>query len=334
MCLYPRTIKNKRYEPNKKNGGQMPTVYDTRALRVQIPCENCMECRKKKAREWQARLQEDIKTNQGAKFVTLTFSNEQLAKLHKDIDQRLKGFELDNAIATLAMRRFNERYRKKYKKALRHWTVTELGHNGTENIHLHGIIWPQCSMEEIEQIWQYGWVWKYKQVGQKKENYVNARTVNYIVKYVSKRDELYQNYKSKILASPGIGANYTKSPTAQRNKFNGTATREFYLTESGHKLALPKYWRNKIYTDDEREELWMNNLDKAITYVCGEKVKTTFHNEQLFKLRDHYRKKNRRLGYGSYLKDEDRLQWEEERRAEKFKLRIQNAEKRPRTSDE
>lgn len=369
MCLYPRTIRNKRYEPNKKNDGIIPVVYDSRALKVQIPCENCIECRKQKAREWQVRLQEDIKTNTGAKFITLTFSNESIKYIHEQLGLKNKriikrtitlkngkkrnyytnetyqvkqptGFELDNAIATWAMRQFNERYRKKYKKALRHWTVTELGHQGTENIHLHGIIWPtgidkdgkQCTMEEIENIWEYGFVWKYKQVGQKLINYVNARTVNYIVKYISKRDEKYQHYKSKILCSPGIGNNYTKTITAQRNTFNGTKTRQFYLTSTGHKIALPKYYRNKIYTDLQREELWMNSLDTQTTYVCGEKVHTTERNEELFKLRAYYRKKNRRLGYGSYHKDQDRLTWEENRRAEKFQLRINK--KTPASPDE
>jgi len=293
-----------------------------------------MEGRKKKAREWQVRLQEDIKTNKGAKFITLTFSNEAIQKIYTKLMEEtpdnwdLKGFELDNKIAIYAMRHFNERYRKKYKKALRHWTITELGHQGTENIHLHGIIWPQCTLEEIETIWQYGWIWKYKLVGGVKLNYVNARTVNYLIKYVSKRDEIYPNYKSKVLCSPGIGNNYTKTPTTQLNKFNDTQTRENYRTETGHKIALPKYWRNKIYTDLEREQLWMNNLDKQTAYVCGEQVTTKYGNEQLFELRKYYRKKNRRLGYGSYHKNEDLIQWQEKRRAEKFVLRITNAQKR------
>lgn len=297
-----------------------------------------MECRKKKAREWQIRLQEDIKYNTGAKFITLTFSNEKIKELHQKIMQQdpnnwgMKGYELDNKIATYAMRKFNERYRKHYKKALRHWTVTELGHNGTENIHLHGIIWPtginkkgeQCTMEIIEKLWENGWVWKYKNVGHHKVNYVNNRTVNYIVKYVSKRDELHQHYKSIILTSPGIGKQYTTTLNAEKNKYKGKETRQYYKTDTGHKISLPKYWRNKIYTDEQREQLWMNELDKQTIYICGEKVSTKYGMETTFELRSYYRKKNRRLGYGSYHKDQDRLEWEEKRRAEKFMIRITN----------
>lgn len=333
MCLYPRFIRNKKYEKNKKNGGIIPAVRDNRTLHIPIPCENCMECRKKKAREWMIRLQEDIKTNTGAKFITLTLSNESIKKLNEEIMQEgphiwtIKEYERDNKIATLAMRKFNERYRKKYKKALRHWTITELGHNGTENIHLHGIIWPKCDLDEIEKIWGYGWVWKYKIEKGQKINYVNNRTINYITKYVHKRDDIYKHYKAIILTSPGIGNNYIKTINARKNKFNGNITNETYKTSTGHKMSLPKYWRTKIYNDDEREILWLMSMDKETQWVCGEKIKTTEGLENLFKTRDYYRKKNRRLGYGSYHKDEDRLQWEENRRAEKFRIRIQNAHK-------
>ena len=51
------------------------------------------------------------------KFVTLTFSEESLVELGEDKNiNTLNGYNLDNGIATLAVRRFLERWRKKYKK--------------------------------------------------------------------------------------------------------------------------------------------------------------------------------------------------------------------------
>ena len=141
MCLYPRLIKNRKYTSNKKNGGNIPPILDDRVKYVPVGCGNCIECRKQKAREWNVRLLEDIKTHRNGKFITLTFSDKAYADLAEVYKNKLDGYNLDNAIATLATRRILERYRKKYKKTIRHWLVTELGHNGTENIHLHGIIW-------------------------------------------------------------------------------------------------------------------------------------------------------------------------------------------------
>ena len=63
MCLYPTLIKNTKYTKTKKNGGIIPAVRDKRVLGVPIGCGRCMECMKKKKRDWQIRLLEDIKTN-------------------------------------------------------------------------------------------------------------------------------------------------------------------------------------------------------------------------------------------------------------------------------
>ena len=46
-------------------------------------------------------------------------------------------------------------------------------------------------------------------------------------------------------------------------------TIEHYTTRNGIKLALPIYYRNKIYTDEQREKLWINLLDKHIRYING-----------------------------------------------------------------
>ena len=85
MCLYPKLIKNKKYTSNKKNGGFIPTVFDERTLLVPVGCGNCIECRKQKARSWQVRLLEDIKVNTECVFVTLTFDNDSLNNLLKDV---------------------------------------------------------------------------------------------------------------------------------------------------------------------------------------------------------------------------------------------------------
>ena len=42
---------------------------------------------------------------------------------------------------TKAIRLCLERIRKHTGKSVKHWFITELGHNGTERIHLHGIVW-------------------------------------------------------------------------------------------------------------------------------------------------------------------------------------------------
>ena len=165
MCLYPRLILNPKYKANKKNRGIIPPMPlgpdgkpDLRVKYVPVGCGDCMECRKQKARNWRVRLLEDIKHNKNGKFITLTFSNQSIKELWTIINEstknttEIKGYEMDNMIATLATRRFLERWRKKYGRSLRHWMITEIGHKGTENIHLHGIIWTNESRTTIAKI--------------------------------------------------------------------------------------------------------------------------------------------------------------------------------------
>ena len=321
MCLYPKLINNRKYQSNKKNGGVIPPVSDKRVLVVPVGCGKCMECRKQKARNWQVRLQEEIKHNKNGKFVTLTFSNESIAEISKDI-KGIDGYNLDNEIATKAVRRFLERWRKKYKKSVKHWLVTELGGNGTENIHLHGVIWTNESAEEINKIWKYGFTW----VGDKKNGgYVNEKTINYIVKYVNKIDEKHKEYNSKILTSAGIGKGYIERIDSKKNMYNGKETKETYTTRQGIKIALPIYYRNKIYTEEEKEKLWLNKLDEEIRWVNGEKVDISKGEEEYYKLLKWHRAKNKRLGYGDDSKNWEQKRYENSRRNLLVKQRIWKA---------
>lgn len=322
MCLYPKLIKNRKYVMNKKNGGVVPPVKDERTLWVPVGCGECMECRKQKSREWQVRLSEEVRHDKTGKFITLTFSNESIKELAREC-KGLSGYNLDNWIAKRAVRKFLERWRKKYKRSAKHWLITELGHKGTENIHMHGIIWTRESMDEIERIWKYGHIWKGK--GEHKINYVNEKTIGYLVKYVSKQDKDHKYYKPKVLTSPGIGSNYMEREDAKRNKFNGDKTREHYTTRTGTKLALPIYYRNKTYTEEEREQLWLQKLDKGERWVMGKRVDISKGEENYWTILKEEQAKNKRLGYGDGSIDWEKKNYENELRRLKLKERIAKA---------
>jgi len=324
MCLYPRLINNRKYIANKKNGGVIPAVYDKRVLIVPTGCGKCIECKKQKAREWQVRLSEEIRHNKNGKFVTLTFSNESIKELSKNIE--LKGYELDNEIATLAVRRFLERWRKKYKKSVKHWLITELGGNGTENIHMHGIIWTNENAETINKIWKYGYTW----IGDKNNGgYVNEQTINYIVKYVNKIDQKHSEYNSKILCSPGIGNKYLERIDSDNNKYKGEETNETYKTRTGIKLALPIYYRNKIYQEEEKEKLWIDKLNKNVRYVLGQKIDISKGDKEYEKALKYAQIKNKRLGYGDNSKNWELKRYQNERRNMKTLERIKNVGSKP-----
>jgi len=304
MCLYPRLIRNRKYVPNKKNGGIVPEVKDKRVLSVPVGCGKCIECKRQKSREWQVRLQEDIRANQNAKFVTFTFSEHELEKLESEI--KLEGYERDNEVCRIAVRRFTERWRKQYKKTIRHWLVTELGSQNTERVHMHGLLWTDEPKAVIEEKWKYGKIW----IGE----YVNGKTISYIVKYINKVDKAHKEYNSKIFTSKGIGGNYMQRKDIERNKYRKGETIETYKTREGIELALPIYYRNHIYSDSEKELLWLEKLDKEVRYVDGVKVSISEDEEEYYKLLEVKRQKSKRLGYGDDAINWDLKNYENERR--------------------
>lgn len=261
---------------------------------VPIACGKCYECRKAKGREWQIRLLEELKNDRQCYFTTLTFSNESMLK----IDPKN---EMDaNEFAARAFQLFRKRWYKATKKGIKHWLVTELGHGkrsvndklSTQRIHLHGFIWISENQKELfEKTWGYGFIdW-----GQ----YVNEKSIAYCVKYVSKVDEAHPHFQSKILTSKGIGRNFVYSSDFERKKYKREKTEEFYRLNNGVKVSMPIYYRNKLYSDEEREKLWIQKIEKAERYVCGQRIDVSTKKGMLnyLNVRQFQAERTTRLGY-------------------------------------
>lgn len=305
MCLYPRLIKNPKYLPNKKNGGYVPVPSDSRALWVPIGCGECIECKQKKSREWRARLTEEFKVNKTCSFVTLTFNEKKLEKYRYLAQEELQDcnksycdiYETDNTAAKIAVRHMLERYRKKTGKSIKHWLITERGHKNTRRIHIHGILWTTFEQEgrgkngerDLNELWKNGWCFN--------GDYVGNRTITYISKYITKHDTENEGFHGKIMTSPGIGAGYIKSRSAKRNTYQGKNTCSTYQLPNGKEIDLCTYYRNKIYTEKEREKLWMYLLDKNERWVLGVKTDISLGEERYENLVNIGRAVSKNAGY-------------------------------------
>lgn len=312
MCLYPTYIKNPKYKPSKKNKGKPPVCEDMRLLYIPTKCGCCIECRKEKQREWRVRLEEELRSNFGY-FTTLTISPEGIKEIEKK--SGLKWEENPNEIATKGLRLFLERVRKDIGKSIKHWCVTELGEK-KDRIHLHGIFFGQKSAELIRKHWKYGFVF----IG----GYCNSRSVNYMTKYMLKVDIKHPLFKQIVLASPGIGAGYMDRLDYLWQKQNykniDVAT---YTFRNGTKMAMPKYYKNKIFTEKEREKMWINNLNRGLIWIYGEKVKADD-----WKTIDNLRKYWQ--NYGREVMGDNPIAWnamKERRKEEKQRKYIAEAKK-------
>lgn len=313
MCLYPEYFKNPKYLPNKKNKGRPPICLDRRLLYIPAKCGCCIECRKEKQREWRVRLEEELRSNFGY-FTTLTISPEGIEEIEKKTG--LEWQKNPNEIATKALRLFLERARKDTGKSIKHWCVTELGED-KDRIHLHGIFFGQKSAELIRKHWKYGFVF----IG----DYCNSRSVNYMTKYMLKVDIKHPEFKQIVLASPGIGNGYMNRSDYLWQKQNykniNVAT---YTFRNGTKMAMPKYYKNKIFTDDEKERMWINNLNRGLLWIYGEKVKANDW-KTIDNLRRYWQK------FGREIMGDNPIAWnamKERRKEEKQRRAIAEARKR------
>jgi len=158
----------------------------------------------------------------------------------------LIGKFLDQQIASLAIRRFLERYRKVYRVSLRHWLITDYGHRGTERLHLHGIVFDaKCSsirahrtlinFDKFRSLWSYGHVWL---------GWCTDRSINYITNYITKIQD------SKVFVSPGLGKSFLTEQVVRFYK--ETLSLWIHTQYMRGKHLLPRYYMTKIYKWYER----------------------------------------------------------------------------------
>lgn len=227
-------------------------------------------------------------------FVTLTFSDKEFNELSRKVFNRIaQNDEEENQICIKAVRMWLERIRAKTGKSVKHWLITEKGED-FGRIHLHGIVWADTW---VLNEWGYGYV--------SRGTYVNEQTINYITKYVTKTNEKFRNFIGKILTSKGIGRAYI-----DKNKGSGKA--DEYRTRKGYIINQPDYYRRNIYSDEERERIWIENQERGYRYICGEKVSTE-NLEEWENLTKYYQQRAKRLY------NENETEWE----ADKAKKRLE-----------
>lgn len=249
MCLYPQTIRNPRYK-----GKIAPKGLGS----VTIKCGVCIECRQARAREWQQRIEQEVRNPNNSsfvhRFVTFTVSDETAADFGIDYTTS-STIETEEAAAELyqkeneMMKTLVSRWRRKCQKRgikQKHFFITEHGKTRTERIHIHGIIWfePQ-QQEELEK----NWPWGFMDIGDFRDS-----TVPYIVKYIHKIQEGHPTYKAIVLTTPGIGKCYVEKARSNGiNKWKEEDTDMSYRRKDGTRVALCDYYKRKLFSQEELE---------------------------------------------------------------------------------
>ncbi|MBO5971624.1 MAG: hypothetical protein J6Q07_01265 [Alistipes sp.] len=251
-CLVDKRIINRKYIKIADENNEPVDNYSNREdYYVQVPCGRCINCVKSYMTQWRQRLLHEYEYMtsdeiNNSYFITLTFSPEHLQQLYRDFHDN-KDLK---ATLHIYQRRFFDRLRKRYGSTPRHWLVTEYGER-SGRLHLHGILFNvNFPIRELYKYWQHGFV-----------NYtrLNERRIGYCTKYITKAVEdvlVLKSQRQYVFTSPGLGKAYTEDPkTRQIHHPKDGVINTLSLNSSGYPMALPRYYRNKIFDDTEREEL-------------------------------------------------------------------------------
>lgn len=237
---------------------------------VTVPCGKCPACRSRRASGWSFRLMQQEKIAQSAIFLTLTYDTD-FVPITKN------GFM---GLDKTHLQKFFKRLRKRHDRdavPIKYYAVGEYG-GITFRPHYHIILF-NVQSELIVPSWQMGHV---------HFGTVTAQSVGYTLKYISKpgRIPLHRNDDRQpefSLMSKGLGSNYLTDAIVDWHK-NDLENRMYCTLKDGKKIAMPRYYKNKIYTSEEKGYLKgvfeeKRKLDDYQKVVNGE-VPTPFELQQ------------------------------------------------------
>lgn len=259
MCLNPLTVKHPRLRSERYldslDGVWRPDtslaeveffnrVHKYQQAYLVVPCGRCVDCRKARGNEWRTRLnlENQYGNHKNAIFVTLTISPDY----YVEFQDRQNQYSF--------IRKFCDRWRKRFGKAPKRFFVTELG-DDTGRLHFHGIIWDvpfytgryKLDNPVLQDLWKYGHTWM---------GYVDSSTCNYITKYITKPSEFDPKFIPAVFASPKLGLSYLDSEVRDVIRRDGGLRRPL-IHVAKSKVVCPRYIYNKCFTEDER-------FDKAL----------------------------------------------------------------------
>jgi hypothetical protein len=236
-----------------------------------LPCGKCPNCMKRRTSGWSFRLIKEGERSETAHFVTLTYDT-------KYVPLTKNGFMTLNK---RDIQTFMKRLRKNSDKKLKYYVCGEYG-SKRDRPHYHLIIF-NADVEKIERAWsQYKAGLGYVSFGSIYVGEVNEASIGYTLKYMQKLGKIPKHknddrLKEFSLMSKGLGQNYISNAMIKWHK-NDLLNRMYVPMVEGKKIAMPRYFKDKIYT--ETQKLLINNHLKVV--MSDEAIKAELELVQQF----------------------------------------------------
>lgn len=226
---------------------------------LDTPCGKCMACLSNKRSEWQTRLEVELKHATNAWFITLTYDDKNLPFVTKDgiitigLENTIHSFdEMYPTLLESDVQKFFKRLRKKQaqftKEQIRYFYVGEYG-GQTTRPHYHLLLFNLNNDERVVhlqtlQAWKKGFVY----VG-KVEPASIAYCTNYIINPEIDVPLGVKPPYARQSRRPAIGHQYINE---YKNYHRNDTDNHVYTSPTGVKRNLPRYYKEKIFSKQER----------------------------------------------------------------------------------
>jgi hypothetical protein len=220
----------------------IPHPHGTRrSVRLSVPCGVCFACLTNRREEWIIRLTEETKSSKTAHFITLTYDDENIPINN-------------NSVATIQKRDlqlFFKRLRKKIRNPIRYYAIGEYGTKSNRpHYHIISFNINPSDLKHIPTSWIN--VDNKQQLGHIKIGTVNVRSISYVAKYhINKTQYPKGAEKPFAIMSRGIGREYITQFKAHH--LGKTYQAKYQMHQ--WKKPLPRYYKQKLYTEKERKEI-------------------------------------------------------------------------------
>lgn len=243
-CLRPHQVINPHFNPKTTFGAKNLRVWRVankspqgypEDYQILINCGTCLGCLRDKARSWRVRLLHEhmFGNHDSCTCLTLTIAPEHYEQ-----------FQTKAGMAS-AMRAFIDRlrYYTPGRRSPKRFFISELGED-RGRLHFHGFVW-DCNIprRDLERSWRYGFICA--------RSLRSAKQLSYATKYITK--PAVDFHKPTIFASPGLGLSYCNQEQwrSWHKKGNANDPLNLYCKFDSFVYAMPRYYRSKIFTDDE-----------------------------------------------------------------------------------
>lgn len=264
------------------------------------PCGRCAACLANRVSNWSFRLRQEDKVSESSYFLTLTYDNDHLpitkngfmdlrvSDLQKYFKRLRKAHEgsggLGKPLKYYAVGEYGGRFhRPHYHILLFNARLSDIISSKFAALAERGIIELDGQTEYDIKYWGYEKKVSYTfgtkkfrvvhpevRIGHGTIGMVSGASVGYTMKYISKQWRPWHKNDDRTpqfsISSNGLGINYLTNQMVDWHR-SDMYNRQYCLIEDGKKIPLPRYYKDKIYSIQDMENIRAYNALESMKEV-------------------------------------------------------------------